>query len=138
MRSDETPDIGTVKLNVPSLGRITGLSFNSSTCQYLGIPYAEIRGRFQRSVPAGPWKNGIWDGTKLGYGPHPHIWRVYNIQTSGRWSKEPPRGKCSFFFYSKLTIDTVPIVRSLPGISTPSRLLLAHGSRRPQLTSSTV
>lgn len=67
MLSDEIPQIGSVELAVPSLGKIKGLSYNSKTCQYLGIPYAEIPGRFRRSVPAeAPWKDEQWDGTKLG------------------------------------------------------------------------
>ena len=79
MRSDETPNIETVSLDVPSLGTIRGLSFNNSTCQFLGIPYAEIPGRFQRSVPAGPWKDGIWDGRKLGYVPCTHPAGLRNL-----------------------------------------------------------
>lgn len=67
MKSDEIPQVGTVELQLPILGKIKGLSYNNETCQYLGIPYADIPGRFRRSVPAAPWKNGEHDGTKLGY-----------------------------------------------------------------------
>ncbi|CZR56851.1 uncharacterized protein PAC_06740 [Phialocephala subalpina] len=67
MKSDEVPKVGTVELRIPDLGKVKGLSYNNETCQYLGIQYAEIPGRFRRSVPATPWKNGEHDGTKLGY-----------------------------------------------------------------------
>lgn len=67
MRSDEIPEIGTVELTVPTLGKIKGISYNNEVCQYLGLPYGKIPGRFRRSQPADPWKNGEWDGTKLGY-----------------------------------------------------------------------
>jgi hypothetical protein len=63
------PQVSTVQLDVPSLGTITGLCFDGSICQYLGIPYADVPGRFRRSVPAAePWPEERWDGTKLGYG----------------------------------------------------------------------
>lgn len=67
MRSDEIPEVGTVELQVPNLGKVKGISYNNETCQYLGIPYADIPGRFRRSVPASRWENGQHDGTKLGY-----------------------------------------------------------------------
>lgn len=72
MKSDETPRLGEVKLDVPSLGAVTGLSLNDETCQYLGIPYASVPGRFRRSVPTTFWEGGHHDGTKLGpYCPQP-------------------------------------------------------------------
>ena len=68
MRSDEIPKIDKFELDVPRLGNITGLSLNGTTCQYLGIPYAEVPGRFTRSIPARtPWETSHFDGTKLGY-----------------------------------------------------------------------
>lgn len=69
MRSDEIPQINEVEVDVPTLGTVAGLCYNGRTCQYLGIPYAKIPGRFRRAVPAEPWKEGRWDGTKLGYAP---------------------------------------------------------------------
>lgn len=66
MLSDVVPEIGSVDLSVPTLGKIKGLSFDNQTCQYLGIPYGEVPGRFRRSRLAAPWKDGQWDGTKLG------------------------------------------------------------------------
>ncbi|CAG9943064.1 unnamed protein product [Clonostachys rosea f. rosea IK726] len=73
MKSDEIPSIDQVFLEVPSLGTLKGISLNGKTCQYLGIPYASVPGRFRRSVPASePWENGNWDGTRLGpYCPQP-------------------------------------------------------------------
>ncbi len=70
MLSDEIPMIGRIELEVPSLGKVNGISYDNQTSQYLGIPYAEIPGRFRRSVPAKEWENRQWDGTKLGYGAH--------------------------------------------------------------------
>ncbi|KAL2004679.1 hypothetical protein VTN00DRAFT_3207 [Thermoascus crustaceus] len=56
-----------VDLDVPDLGTITGLCFDQSTCQYLGVPYAVVPGRFRRPQPAPvPWPEKKWDGTKLG------------------------------------------------------------------------
>ena len=67
MKSDEIPSVSEVQLDVAGLGSIKGLSLNNETCQYLGIPYATIPGRFRRSVLAdSAWPNGTWDGTKLG------------------------------------------------------------------------
>ncbi|RDW57295.1 carboxylic ester hydrolase-29 [Coleophoma crateriformis] len=72
MLSDEIPAVDTVELDVPSLGKITGLTYNDATCQYLGIQYGEIPGRFRRPQPAKPWKDGKYDGTRLGpYCPQP-------------------------------------------------------------------
>lgn len=67
MKSDITPEIGTTELIVPTLGKIKGFSYDDKVCQYLGIPYGKIPGRFRRSVPADAWAKGTWDGTKLGY-----------------------------------------------------------------------
>ena len=67
MFSDMIPEVGSVELEIPNLGKIQGLKYDNTTCQYLGIPYADIPGRFRKSKPAAePWKGGIWDGTKLG------------------------------------------------------------------------
>ncbi|TVY46502.1 Para-nitrobenzyl esterase [Lachnellula occidentalis] len=72
MLSDEIPVVGNVELEVPSLGKIKGLSYDDQTCQYLGIQYAEVPGRFRRPKPPAPWKDGCYDGTKLGpYCPQP-------------------------------------------------------------------
>ncbi|KAL3458260.1 Alpha/Beta hydrolase protein [Aspergillus heterothallicus] len=73
MRSDEIPSVTKVDLQVPGLGTVTGLSLNDEVDQYLGIPYAEIPGRFRRSKPAAvPWPEKKWDGTRLGpYCPQP-------------------------------------------------------------------
>lgn len=67
MHSDEIPSVGQVELSVPGLGTVTGLSYNNKTCQYLGIPYGKIAGRFRKSTLVTEWGNQIWDGTKLGY-----------------------------------------------------------------------
>lgn len=57
-----------VELEVPDLGTLTGLCFDDNVCQYTGIPYATVPGRFRRSKPVlGEWPNRKWDGTKLGY-----------------------------------------------------------------------
>ncbi|KIW64786.1 hypothetical protein PV04_09695 [Phialophora macrospora] len=61
------PVVNKVELDVPSLGTITGLCFYDQTCQYYGIPYATVPGRFRRPQPSPkPWPNNRWDGTKLG------------------------------------------------------------------------
>lgn len=57
-----------IDLQVPSLGTLTGLCFDDQVCQYTGVPYASIPGRFRRSQPIeGSWPDEKWDGTKLGY-----------------------------------------------------------------------
>lgn len=67
MRSDEAPKITTTVVEVPGLGTITGLSLNNDVCQYLGIQYAKVPGRFRRAVAAPtPWPDRQWDGTVLG------------------------------------------------------------------------
>ena len=66
MLSDHIPQVSRVQLTVPELGKITGLAYDDSISQYLGIPYAEVPGRFRRSIPAPAWAGGVWDGTKLG------------------------------------------------------------------------
>lgn len=66
MLSDHVPQVSTVQLTVPGLGEIKGLAYDNSTSQFLGIPYADVPGRFRRSVPVSAWKDGVWDGTKLG------------------------------------------------------------------------
>jgi hypothetical protein len=57
----------TVELEVPSLGTVSGLCFDGETCQYYGIPYGTVPGRFRRPQPADkePWPDNKWDGTKL-------------------------------------------------------------------------
>lgn len=56
-----------VELEVPSLGKVTGLCFEGKTTQYYGVPYGTVPGRFRRPQPAvEPWPNRRWDGTKLG------------------------------------------------------------------------
>lgn len=55
------------ELEVPGLGTLKGLCFDDKICQYMGIPYATIPGRFRRSRPFdSPWPQGKWDGTRLG------------------------------------------------------------------------
>ena len=57
-----------IELEVPGLGRATGLCNNCKTCQYLGIPYANVPGRFRRPRPApAPWPDHALDATKFGY-----------------------------------------------------------------------
>ena len=57
-----------IELQVPGLGNLSGLCFDGEVCQYMGVPYATIPGRFRRSQPIeGPWPEKRWDGTKLGY-----------------------------------------------------------------------
>ncbi|CAM1507322.1 Fc.00g069630.m01.CDS01 [Cosmosporella sp. VM-42] len=73
-RSLIVPSTSVSPLEVRNLGTITGVSYNDGECiQYLGIKYAEVPGRFRRSVPTPePWPNNAWDGTKLGpYCPQP-------------------------------------------------------------------
>ncbi|RMJ06783.1 hypothetical protein BHE90_015287 [Fusarium euwallaceae] len=56
-----------IGLQVPGLGNLSGLCFDGKVCQYMGVPYATIPGRFRRSQPVeGPWPDDRWDGTKLG------------------------------------------------------------------------
>ncbi|KAH8901120.1 alpha/beta-hydrolase [Thozetella sp. PMI_491] len=91
MRSDEIPQVSQVQLDVPGLGTVTGLSLNKHVCQYLGIPYAQVPGRFRRSIPTpAPWKDGQWDGTKLGpYCPQPPR-DFYPVPTPARpWLEMP-------------------------------------------------
>lgn len=62
------PKVTEVVLEVPKLGKVTGLCFDGKTTQYYGVPYGTVPGRFRRPQPAiEPWPNGNWDGTKLGY-----------------------------------------------------------------------
>ncbi|EXJ78574.1 hypothetical protein A1O1_08975 [Capronia coronata CBS 617.96] len=62
-----SPTITKVSLDVPALGKATGLCFDGQTCQYYGVPYATVPGRFRRPQPAPkPWTGNKWDGTKLG------------------------------------------------------------------------
>ena len=58
MHLDTIPEVGSVELEVPQLGKIKRLKYDGgSYCQYLGIPYADIPGRFRKSVLAAePWK----------------------------------------------------------------------------------
>lgn len=67
-RSLQVPSTSTASLEVPKLGTITGILYNGGECtQYLGITYANIPGRFRRSIPAQePWPMRTCDGTKLG------------------------------------------------------------------------
>ncbi|KAI1337536.1 Alpha/Beta hydrolase protein [Xylariaceae sp. FL0016] len=74
LKGTEAPTTSITSLDVPGLGLISGICYNEGECtQYLGVPYAEIPGRFRRSRPAQePWPNERWDGTKLGpYCPQP-------------------------------------------------------------------
>jgi carboxylesterase type B len=90
MLSDEIPVVGKVELAVPTLGRITGLSYNDQTCQYLGIQYGQVPGRFRRPKAAAPWAKGYHDGTKLGpYCPQPPR-DFYPIPSANRpWLEMP-------------------------------------------------
>ncbi|UPK91559.1 hypothetical protein LCI18_002494 [Fusarium solani-melongenae] len=56
-----------IELQIPGLGNLSGLCFDGKACQYMGVPYATIPGRFRRSQPIeeGPWPEKRWDGTKL-------------------------------------------------------------------------
>lgn len=68
----------TVDLEVPSLGSVKGWCFDDSTCQYYGIPYGKVPGRFRRPQAADtPWPGNKWDGTKLQY--------VYHMAGSRVW-----------------------------------------------------
>ncbi|KAI9736173.1 MAG: hypothetical protein M1834_001058 [Cirrosporium novae-zelandiae] len=84
--------VSSASFKVPSLGEIDGLCFDGKTCQYLGIPYASIPGRFRRPQPAPvPWPGEKWDGTK--FGPHhPQPPRdFYPIPVPHRpWVENPP------------------------------------------------
>ncbi|CAJ2503303.1 Uu.00g106970.m01.CDS01 [Anthostomella pinea] len=65
--------VSSVELAVPTLGRAKGLCYDGNTCQYLGIPFATIPGRFRRprSAPT-PWPDHVLDATTLGpYCPQP-------------------------------------------------------------------
>ncbi|CAK7231344.1 hypothetical protein SBRCBS47491_007899 [Sporothrix bragantina] len=124
MKSDEIPTLGRVTLDVPGLGSITGLSLNNTTCQYLGIPYASIPGRFRRSVPTIAWTDGQHDGTKLGpYCPQPPR-DFYPVPSPARpWLEVPPTDE---FKCLNLNIS----VPSLPG-GTPKQglpvMVFLHG-----------
>ncbi|CAK7202865.1 hypothetical protein SEUCBS139899_005592 [Sporothrix eucalyptigena] len=111
MKSDEIPFLGQVTLGVPGVGTITGLSLNNTTCQYLGIPYASIPGRFRRSVPTTEWEVGHHDGTKLGpYCPQPPR-DFYPVPNPARhWLEVPPTDE---FKCLNLNVS----VPSLPGCS---------------------
>lgn len=49
----------------PSLGVVRGLS-SSFTCQYKGIRYATVTGRFASAIMAEQDPNGLVDATVLG------------------------------------------------------------------------
>ncbi|ODQ65975.1 alpha/beta-hydrolase [Nadsonia fulvescens var. elongata DSM 6958] len=60
-------------VTVPELGKVKGVQFNNGTSQYVGIPFAEIPGRFRLSrlltTPLSKVE-GEFDATKLG--PYSH------------------------------------------------------------------
>lgn len=62
-----TPKVITnIELSVPELGTISGLCYDNTTTQYLGVPYGTVPGRFRRPQPAPvPWPDRKWDGTKV-------------------------------------------------------------------------
>jgi len=64
----ESISVTRVELDAQGLGRATGLCYDGSTCQYLGVPYAIIPGRFRRPQPAPtPWPDHVLDATNFGY-----------------------------------------------------------------------
>lgn len=64
----ESITVTNVELDVPGLGRAKGLCYDGLTCQYLGIPFATIPGRFRRPKPAPmPWPARVLDASKYGY-----------------------------------------------------------------------
>lgn len=67
LHSDSVPTVDNVEIEIPSLGNIKGITYENELTQFLGIKYADIPGRFRRSIPAAePWVGGSHDGTKLG------------------------------------------------------------------------
>ncbi|KAI8722865.1 Carboxylic ester hydrolase [Fusarium sp. LHS14.1] len=80
-----------IELQVPGLGNLTGLCFDGKVCQYMGVPYATIPGRFRRSQPVkGPWPEEKWDGTKLGPFPCQPPRDFYPIPSPERpWVENP-------------------------------------------------
>ncbi|KAF2808119.1 alpha/beta-hydrolase [Mytilinidion resinicola] len=125
MKSDEIPKVDTVETHIPGLGKIKGLSYNDSTCQYLGIPYANIPGRFRRSVPSPAWKNGEHDGTKLGpYCPQPPR-DFYPIPSAARpWLEMPSADELNCL---NLNIS-VPRLPSQNGSKLPVMVFLHGGA----------
>src|SRR4051794_39038765 len=95
LRSTTVPSTSVSSLKVHDLGTISGISYNDEECtQYLGIKYAEIPGRFRRSVPSPePWPKNVWDGTKLGYDSYPcHTTLVHLLIPNHRpYCPQPPR-----------------------------------------------
>ncbi|KAJ3550115.1 hypothetical protein NM208_g163 [Fusarium decemcellulare] len=81
----------TVDLEVPSFGNLSGLCFDDQVCQYMGVPYATIPGRFRRSQAVkGPWPEEKWDGTKLGPFPSQPPRDFYPIPSPLRpWVENP-------------------------------------------------
>ncbi|KAJ9615324.1 hypothetical protein H2200_001399 [Cladophialophora chaetospira] len=80
-----------IDLNVPKLGKVTGWCFDNSTCQYYGIPYGKVPGRFRRPQPAeAPWPNKKWDGTKLHpFSPQPPRDFYFVPNPPRPWVQEP-------------------------------------------------
>ncbi|KAF8855622.1 alpha/beta-hydrolase [Acephala macrosclerotiorum] len=113
MKSDEIPQVGTVELQLPTLGNIKGLSYNNETCQ------------FRRSVSAAPWKNGEHDGTKLGpYCPQPPR-DFYPIPSAARpWLEMPAADE---FNCLNLNIS-VPRLPFEDGIPLPIMVFLHGGA----------
>ncbi|KAI1608354.1 Alpha/Beta hydrolase protein [Exophiala viscosa] len=81
----------TVDLEVPRLGTVKGWCFDGTTCQYYGIPYGKVPGRFRRPQPAdAPWPDSKWDGTKLyPFSPQPPRDFYFVPNPPRPWVKEP-------------------------------------------------
>ncbi|EXJ59293.1 hypothetical protein A1O7_06725 [Cladophialophora yegresii CBS 114405] len=81
----------TVDLKVPGLGTVSGWCFDGTTCQYYGVPYGKVPGRFRRPQPAdAPWPNNRWDGTKLyPFSPQPPRDFYFVTNPPRPWVKEP-------------------------------------------------
>ena len=62
----KTP-VGFTTVKVESLGTLKGLVYENGVRQFCGIPYATLTKRWTRSTLATSWKNGVHDGTKLGF-----------------------------------------------------------------------
>lgn len=56
----------TTPIEIPSLGRIKGLSYPSGTRQFCGIPYARLQQRWKRSELLTSLPEAYHDGTQYG------------------------------------------------------------------------
>ncbi|GAB7356842.1 hypothetical protein MBLNU459_g7716t1 [Dothideomycetes sp. NU459] len=86
--------VSNVSVTVPSLGSAKGVCLDGKTCQYFGIPYATVPGRFRRPQPApSPWPdNGSFDATYFRpYCPQPpRDFYPIPVPPVRPWAPNPP------------------------------------------------